>query len=81
MDQHESPTERFKRVISQATRALSAEPETEVKFGGDRPAIDGIGEIVGVAFVEFRLGRRSAAATEEFGEKRHRCLRRDLRRD
>ena len=41
MDQHESPTERFKRVISQATRALSAEPETEVKFGGDRPSIDG----------------------------------------
>ncbi|MEM9839828.1 MAG: cobaltochelatase subunit CobT [Pseudomonadota bacterium] len=41
MDQNESPNERFKRVLAQATRALSAEPEAEVKFGGDRPMVDG----------------------------------------
>ncbi|MEM9809738.1 MAG: cobaltochelatase subunit CobT [Pseudomonadota bacterium] len=41
MDHHESPNERFKRVISQTTRALSAEPETDVKFGGDEPVVTG----------------------------------------
>ena len=41
MDQSESPIERFKRVLAQTTRALSAEPDTEVKFGGDRPNVEG----------------------------------------
>jgi cobaltochelatase CobT len=41
MSQAESPTERFKRVIAGATRALSADQEAEVKFGGDRPSVDG----------------------------------------
>ncbi|MEM1409276.1 MAG: cobaltochelatase subunit CobT [Pseudomonadota bacterium] len=41
MDKSESPNERFKRVLAQATRALSAEPDTEVKFGGDRPQVEG----------------------------------------
>jgi cobaltochelatase CobT len=41
MDQSESPTDRFKRILAQTTRAISAEPETEVKFGGDRPEVTG----------------------------------------
>ncbi|MFC3302744.1 cobaltochelatase subunit CobT [Parvularcula lutaonensis] len=41
MKEQESPTERFKRVLAQATRAISAEPEADVKFGGDRPVVDG----------------------------------------
>jgi len=41
MEQNETPNERFKRVIAQATRALSAEPEAEVKFGGDQPSVEG----------------------------------------
>ncbi|MEM1381655.1 MAG: cobaltochelatase subunit CobT [Pseudomonadota bacterium] len=41
MEHNESPNDRFKRVLAQTTRALSAEPETEVKFGGDQPSVDG----------------------------------------
>ncbi|NRA29689.1 MAG: cobaltochelatase subunit CobT [Parvularculaceae bacterium] len=41
MEQNETPNERFKRVLAQATRALSAEPEAEVKFGGDQPSVEG----------------------------------------
>ena len=37
----ETPAERFKRVLVQATKALSAEPDVEVRFGGDRPSVSG----------------------------------------
>ncbi|NNU16429.1 cobaltochelatase subunit CobT [Parvularcula sp. ZS-1/3] len=41
MDHQESPSERFKRVIASATRAIAAEPDAEVKFGGDQPVVAG----------------------------------------
>ncbi|MEO1043207.1 MAG: cobaltochelatase subunit CobT [Pseudomonadota bacterium] len=41
MDQRESPNERFKRMLALTTRALSAEPEAEVKFGGENPSVSG----------------------------------------
>lgn len=41
MDQRESPNERFKRMLALTTRALSAEPEAEVKFGGEIPSVAG----------------------------------------
>ena len=37
----ETPTERFKRVLAQATKALSAAPDVEVRYGGDRPQVTG----------------------------------------
>ncbi len=37
----ESPTERFKRLLSQTTRAIAAEPDAEVSFGGDNPSVAG----------------------------------------
>jgi cobaltochelatase CobT len=41
MSSSETPTERFKRVLAQATKALSAEADVEVRYGGDRPEVSG----------------------------------------
>ncbi|MBB4658780.1 cobaltochelatase subunit CobT [Parvularcula dongshanensis] len=37
----ETPTDRFKRVLTGATRALSAERDVEVRYGGDAPLVEG----------------------------------------
>ncbi|WP_031550589.1 cobaltochelatase subunit CobT [Parvularcula oceani] len=37
----ETPLERFKRVLAQTTRALSAEQDVEVRYGGDSPSVEG----------------------------------------
>ena len=41
MSATETPTERFKRVLAQATKALSAEAGVEVRYGGDTPQVSG----------------------------------------
>lgn len=42
MSDQENPRETFKRVITQTTRALSAEQDVEVEFGGNRPKVTGL---------------------------------------
>lgn len=37
----ESPIDRFKRLLSQTTRAMAADPDAEVSFGGDTPSVAG----------------------------------------
>ena len=37
----ESPTEIFKRAITHATRSIAEQPEMEVTFSGDGPALHG----------------------------------------
>ena len=41
MSNGETPKEAFKRALTQTTRALSADPDSEVGFGGDRPVVNG----------------------------------------
>ena len=61
MTQTETPTERFKRVLAQATRALSAEPDVEVRYGGDRPQVDAQG--ARLPLPPRRLDRRKVAVS------------------
>ncbi|MEM6649096.1 MAG: cobaltochelatase subunit CobT [Pseudomonadota bacterium] len=37
----ETPLERFKRVLAQTTRAIAADPDTEVSYGGEAPRVTG----------------------------------------
>ncbi|MEM9234232.1 MAG: cobaltochelatase subunit CobT, partial [Pseudomonadota bacterium] len=36
-----SPAEQFKRLLGQTTRAIAADPEAELKFGGETPRVTG----------------------------------------
>lgn len=41
MSSPESPTERFKRVLVQTARAMAADPDAEVAYGGDQTQVSG----------------------------------------
>ncbi|WOI54532.1 cobaltochelatase subunit CobT [Parvularcula sp. LCG005] len=40
-DKIETPLDRFKRVLAQTTRAIAADPESEVTYGGDQSRVTG----------------------------------------
>jgi cobaltochelatase CobT len=66
MSQSETPSERFKRMLTQTTRALSAEPEVEVRFGGDQPET-GPGE-ARLPLPPRRLDKRKVAISRGHGD-------------
>ncbi|WP_370338785.1 cobaltochelatase subunit CobT [Parvularcula marina] len=41
MSETESPLERFKRLLGQTAKAIAADPEAEIKFGGEQPKVTG----------------------------------------